>query len=502
MYGHGRNPKVKSLSPKTRALVARAAGILVARGIPAYLVGGAIRDALLGSTTSDVDIVIDGSPHEVCPDLAAALGGRLVSLDVPRDMVRIVVASGSTSVDLDFAKMVGGRIEDDLLRRDFTVDAIAVELGDALSGEYELIDPANGLSDVDSRTIRAVSDTVFSDDPVRILRAVRIASETGFDIDTHTRSLIRSEVHLLEKSSAERLREELLKALAAPGAGTATGQMDGLGILSALMPELDAARGVDQPKEHYYDVFGHLVAAVDYADQIVANHYKMDIVADKMPRFEEMNDYFARHVSDGHTRGTLLKLTALLHDIAKPQTKTIEPSGRVRFFGHSEEGEQIAAQILERLRLARSGQRLVCTMIRHHLRPRQMAGKGELPTERAIHRYYRDLGDAALDTLYLNMADFLAARGPLLTADEMAVQVRVIGHILEIGPQKSKSDLLGRRGLLTGHDIMSEFKLGPGPLVGRILGAVSKAEAEGSVSTRSEALSLARKHLELGDSSG
>ena len=131
-----------------------------------------------------------------------------------------------------------------------------------------------------------------------------------------------------------------------------------------------------------------------------------------------------------------------------------------------------------------------------------MAGKGELPTQRAIHRYYRDLGDAALDTLYLNMADFLAARGPLLKADEMAVQARVIGHILEIGPQKPRSALPGRRGLLTGHDIMNELKLGPGPLVGRLLGVAAKAEAEGSVSTRSEALSLARKHLELGDSSG
>ena len=502
MYGHDPSPKMKSLSPRTQALAARAAGVLKARGIPAFLVGGAIRDDLLGRATDDVDIVIDGSPHEVGPELAAALKGRLVSFDVPRDMVRIVIASGSTSVDMDVAKMVGDTIEEDLHRRDFTIDAIAAVLSDALSGRYARIDPLNGLSDIESRTIRAVSDTVFIDDPVRMLRAVRIASETGFEIGPHTRSLVRRDVNFLANSSAERLREELLKTLAAQGAGVATRQMDVLGILSALVPELDAARDVDQPKEHYYNVFGHLVAAVDYADQIVTNRYETDFVADMMPRFDDMDNYFAQEVSDGHTRGTILKLTALLHDIAKPQTRTIEPSGRMRFFGHSEEGEQIAAQILGRLRFARNGRRLVCTMIRYHLRPRQMAGKGELPTQRAIHRYYRDLGEAALDTLYLNMADFLAARGPLLTVEEMAVQVRVIGHILEIGPQKPKSALPDRRGLLTGHDIMNELKLGPGPQVGRLLGAVARAEAEGSVSTRSEALSLARKHLELGDSSG
>jgi poly(A) polymerase len=131
-----------------------------------------------------------------------------------------------------------------------------------------------------------------------------------------------------------------------------------------------------------------------------------------------------------------------------------------------------------------------------------MAGPRELPTERAVFRYYRDLGDAALDTLYLNMADFLAARGPLLTADEMAVQARVIAHILEVGPQKPRAELSGRRGLLTGHDIMSELSLGPGPLVGRLLAEVAKAEADGLVSTRTEALSLARNYLEAGVSSG
>ena len=502
MYGHGRIPGMNLLNTRTQALTARAAGTLEARDIPAYLVGGSIRDALLGRTTDDVDIVIDGSPHEVGPVLADALGGRLVSFDVPRDMVRIVIATGSSTVDIDLAKMVGSSIEDDLRRRDFTVDAVAAELGDALSGNHKLIDPLNGLTDIESRTIRAVSDSVFKDDPVRMLRAVRIATETGFEIDTHTQSAIRRDVHLITESSAERLRGELLRTLAAQGAGTATGLLDRLGILSALMPELDAARGVEQPREHYYDVFGHLVAAVDYADQIVAGRYDTDFVAAMMPRFGCMDSYFEEGISDDHSRGTILKLTALLHDIAKPQTKTVESSGRVRFFGHSEEGEEIAGQILRRLRFARSGQRLVCTMIRHHLRPRQMAGRGELPTVRAIHRYYRDLGDAALDTLYLNMADFLAARGPLLTPDEMAVQVRVIGHILEIGPQKPRAESSAKRGLLTGHDIMNELNLGPGPLVGRLLGVVAKAEAEGSVTTRTGALTLARKHMEAGDGIG
>ena len=493
---------MNSLNSRSRALTERVAYVLADRGIPAYLVGGSVRDHLLGSTTDDVDIVIDGSPHQVGPELAATLDGRLVSFDVPRDMVRIVITNDSGRTDIDLASMVGDSILDDLGRRDFTVDAVAAELGDALFGECRLIDPLNGAADIYAQTIRAVSDSVFTDDPVRMLRAIRIASEIGFDVDPCTEAMIRRDAGLLERSSAERLREELLRTLASTGAGSAIKRMDSLEVLSALIPELDAARGIDQPKEHYYDVFGHLTAAVDFADQIVADQYETHFVAEMMPRIDDMGDHFSQEVTDGHTRGTILKLTALLHDIAKPQTKSIEPSGRVRFFGHSEEGEQIAGQILHRLRFGRRGERLVCSMIRHHLRPRQMAGPGELPTERAIHRYYRDLGDAALDTLYLNMADFLAARGPLLTPAEMAVQVRVIGHILRVGPQRAEAKSTGRGGLLTGHDIMKELSLGPGPLVGRLLKAVAEAEAEGSVSTRTEALSLARNFLEVGDNSG
>ena len=493
---------MEPFSPHTESLVRQTADALESRCIPAFLVGGSIRDRLLGKYTDDVDIVVAASPHQIGPDLAAILGGRMVSLDSTRDMVRIVVASECSRVDIDLVRMAASGIEADLGGRDFTVDALAVRLGQALTADWNLIDPHNGVSDIESRTISVVSADALTSDPVRAVRAVRIAADTGFEIDARTESLIRRDAALIRNTSAERLREELLKTLALPGAGASVKLMDRLGILSALVPELDSARGVEQPREHYYDVFGHLIAAVTFADQIVTDVYESVVVSEMMPRFDGMRDYFAHEATDGHTRGTLLKLTALLHDIAKPQTKTIEPSGRVRFFGHSEVGEQIAGEILQRLRFGRRGQRLVRSMIRHHLRPRQMAGRGELPTERAIQRYYRDLDDAALDTLYLNMADFLAARGPLLTPEEMAVQVRVIDRILKVGPQSGPADRPKRVGLLTGHDIMDALGLDPGPMVGRLLKAVASEEAAGRVTTRSEALSLARQHLESGDCSG
>ena len=502
-------------SPSTSAAVATAARILDAAGTSAYIVGGSIRDGLLGKTTNDVDLTLDGSPHALGPLIADALGGKMITNLAPLDMARVIAFGNATTeadaaLIMDLTPLADGGIEADLARRDFTVNAIAAPLSSETLAiphvaDWPLIDPLGGVADIYAGTVRAASESAFADDPVRMMRAARTAAETGFEVEPRTCALISRDAALIVQSSPERVREALLRTLDAPG-GASIELMDSLGLLSALIPELDAARGVEQPKEHYYDVFGHLIAAAEFAGQIVADDYDVPFIAEMMPRIDGakggMEAYFSQQVSDGHTRGAFLKFAALLHDVAKPQTKTVEPSGRVRFLGHSERGEEVAWNIMERLRFGGRGARLVRAMVLHHLRPRQMAERGKLPTDRAIFRYYRDLGDAALDTLYLNMADFLAARGPALTSEEMSAQARIIGHILTVGPQPRNRRQARRAGLLTGHDIMNELCLEPGPIVGRLLREVARAEAGGSVGTRDEALKLARTHLEAGDRGG
>ncbi len=486
---------------QTREIASQAARLLAGRRSPAYLVGGAVRDALMGRKTRDIDIAVEGSAHRLGEAIAGALDGHFVSLDPVRDISRVVVDVDDGRVWIDLSSMDGEGIEADLKGRDFAIDAIAVDLDAALSGRWKSIDPLGGKDDVERRIIRAVSPTVFRDDPLRLLRGLRLAAETGFELDTPTASLIQDHVSLLSTASAERVREELLRTLSCPGAGASIRLMDDLGLLSVVIPELDDARGVEQPREHYYDVLGHLLAAVEHADQIVHRRFNTGFVRELVPTFDGFQDYFAEQVSDGHNRGTLLKLTALLHDVAKPQTRSVEPSGRVRFFGHSEAGAEVVAEVLRRLRFGRRGIRHVRTMVLYHLRPGQMAKKGEVPTRRAISRYYRDLGDVALDTVYLNMADFLAARGPMMTRSKLKEQTIVVDRILEVGP-RSRPEAPAPRGLLTGHDIMREFDIQPGPEIGRLLRAVASDEAEGRVATREEALELARAHLDSGASRG
>ena len=490
----GESPRL-ALSPDAAANAVRANALFSERNVDAYLVGGAIRDAMMGGVTRDVDVAIAASPHALAPALASALGGKFVSLDAERDIARVVIpsADGANS-HLDISAFEGG-IESDLARRDFTVNAMAVELSRALGGEWRgAVDPFGGADDLRNGALRVFQDSAFADDPIRLLRAVRLSAETGLRIDDSTRALIRRDAALLSRSSPERVREELLKTFAAPETGRSVRMMDALGILSIVFPELDESRGVEQPKEHVYDVFGHLTAAADFADQILRNDFQNPLAAGMTPRFEGMDAHFAQTLSDGHSRGTFLKLAALLHDIAKPRTKTVEESGRVRFFGHSEVGEEMVGEIGRRLRMGRRAVRHLRAMIRHHLRPRQMANGDSLPTKRAVHRYYRDLGDAGLDTLYLNMADFLAARGDLLAPAEMERQTRAIGRILDVGPQRTDAPAR-KRGLLSGDDVMRELGLRQGPAVGAVLRLVAEAEAAGRAANREEALALAKTHF-------
>ena len=469
---------------------------LRSQDIEAYLVGGAVRDGLLGRATEDIDVAVRADAHLVGQGLAERLGGHFVSLDEAFDTTRVVVFADGRRFYIDLASF-DSSIDADLARRDFTIDAMAVSLRDALTGHWKLMDPHGGRVDARNRTVRAVSSGVFRADPARMMRAVRLAASLKFSLDPDTAAHIRRDARMVHSVSPERVREELLKTLAEDGARDSVRLLDELDLLSCVIPELDDARGVAQPKEHHWNVFDHMVESVGYVEQVMGQGPVDEMVTRLLPRFEGMQEHFANEVTDGHARRTLMKLTGLIHDIGKPATKSIEPSGRMRFFGHADEGARIAGVVLRRLRFGRRGVRLATTMIRHHLRPRQMAQDGALPTPRAVHRYYRDLGDAALDTLYLNMADFLAARGPELTEGQMAEQSQVIAHILNVGLQSKRPSQPVQR-LIDGKDIMAEFGLGPGPLVGMLLSAVAEAEATGRLNTTEEAMELARARLKSG----
>jgi poly(A) polymerase len=480
-----------SIDTGPRSLLVTVSNLLAGQGIKAYLVGGFVRDLCLRRKTADIDIAIDADALEIAPTVADALGGKFVPLDEANRVARVVIGGGW---QLDFSALAGS-IEQDLRQRDFTMDAMAVDLG-CLEGDIQLIDPFGGQADLKSRIIRAVAPTAFRVDPARLLRAVRLAAELGFTVDGQTEALIKQDCQLIAGVAGERLREELVRLLAVPDSGWVLPYLDELGLLTAIFPEMASAKGVEQPKEHCWDVFEHslmTVVAVDFVLHQGSWEYATDEVLAAVPWSDTLARHFAEPVSAGSTRRSLLKLAALLHDVAKPQTKAVTKEGRTRFLGHAKEGAAIAAASMERLRFSGKEVKLVETVIRYHLRPGQMTQEG-LPSRRAIYRYFRDCGEAGIDILYLSLADHLASRGPNLDLSGWQEHARLVDYVIAQHAEQEK--LVTPVKLVSGHDLIHTFGLKPGPRMGELLEAVREAQASGEIATREEALALVRERLE------
>jgi putative nucleotidyltransferase with HDIG domain len=276
---------------------------------------------------------------------------------------------------------------------------------------------------------------------------------------------------------------------------------DGIGLLSPLLPELDEMRGVEQPKQHHWDVFNHGIEAVAAMDVILASGEPADPLGGQLWRelwgrlswWGSARERWAEETSPGVPRFAVLKLCALLHDIGKPRTRTVEAGGRIRFFGHSEAGADIAAAVLRRLHCPSAVVSDVTSMINAHLRPLQIAQFGP-PSRRAVYRFFRDTGAAGPDTLFLSLADHLATAGPRVTAAGWQRHVAVVDYLLRMSVEQRTVDRAPA--LLTGDDIMRDLGLEPGRRVGELLELVREAHSVGEISTRDEALLLARRHLE------
>ncbi|PKB80008.1 MAG: hypothetical protein BZY88_10490 [SAR202 cluster bacterium Io17-Chloro-G9] len=469
------------------------------RGVGAYLVGGYLRDSLLSlPAQTEVDIAVPGDPQSTGRVLAVTLGGTYVSLSQEYGVARVVATSGEAlrwTIDI---KGFSGTIQDDLSRRDFTVDAMASPLQDwdsKIHGE-SLEDPFEGRQDLAKKQIRAVNPQVFQDDPGRLLRAVRLAARLRFMLEPDTARLVRAESHRITQVSGERVRDEFLALLRLDGAKGHLEVLDRLDLLCRIIPELAITKGVDQPKQHYWDVWGHSLHTVESAELVTKGHQNSPIYT-QVPWTAESEEYFNQEVSDGHTRRTILKLAALFHDIAKPQTKKMDDTGRTRFLGHPEQGATIAATRMGHMRFSSRGIAMVSKMVEHHLRPMHMKQGVDVPSRRAVYRYFRDVGDVAVDTLYLSLADHLAAKGPELSTEEWIGHARMVAYVLDAhmqaGAEAPSTDGPGK--LVTGNDLMKHFGLAPGPLIGGMLEKIDEAIAAGEVSSKSEALVLASEAL-------
>jgi len=470
------------------------------RGTRVWPVGGAVRDALLDRPIHDWDFAVARDALGLARAVADALDGAYFPLDTERGAGRVILTAGNTSrLVLDFAILRGKGLEEDLLARDFTVNALA------LDETGEVIDPTGGEADLAARMVRATHPGVFSDDPVRLLRAVRIGAELGFEIEPQTAARASQEAGRLVETSPERVRDELVRLLTLPGASVPLQRLDELGLLIEVIPELEDLKGVRQSPPHRHDVWQHTLETMDALEGVVAAVAGRDGAwpADVPPAAREetgkalgrfsaaVADHLAVEVSSGRDRAGLLKLAALLHDVGKPKTGSEDDDGRIHFYNHDLVGAQVAASRLEALRFSRDEVARMRTIVGQHLRPAHLA-RSDAVTRRAVYRFFRATSCGGVDVILLALADHLATWGPALQEARWARRLEVagilLGHWFEQYHQTVAPPVL-----ITGRDLIDEMGLSPGPRVGRLLEAVREAQAAGEVTTRKQALALAKK---------
>jgi putative nucleotidyltransferase with HDIG domain len=399
----------------------------------------------------------------------------VVPLDPERGVARVLAGGGR----LDLADFRAASLPADLRARDFTVNAMAVSLRELLGkGRAPVIDPTGGLADLRARRLRLTGEASLADDALRGLRGVRLEAALGLMLDLPSRRLIRRHARALAGVAAERVRDELLAILALAGAAPAVRRLDALGLLAEVLPEVEPMRATGQPAPHRFPVLEHSLRALAGADRLLAGLARLAPFADELAR------HLAGELGGGVDRAQILKLAALLHDVAKPETRRVI-RGRIRFLDHDVIGAERVRAIGARLRLPGRAIDTLAHLVRHHLRPMHLAQAGVV-TRRARYRFFRDLGAEARDLLVLALADGAAVRGesPFSTwRRSPLVRDLLAGWPAEATAQAAPP-------LLRGEDVMERFGLGPGPAVGQLLRRAREAQALGQVGTREEALAF------------
>lgn len=453
---------------------------LPALGLQGYIVGGFIRDALLGLQPGEVDIVLEGDYEHGLKALAKAFRGEPFALGGRFRTHRMALPEGM----LDISPMTGRARNDDLLRRDFTIDALALPFGAYANAQESIIDAAGGLDDLEKGRIAAINENNLIDDPLRILRAFRLMAQLGFDIEPDTARLLELHADKITEPAPERVREELMLMLNNRCSHRGLAAMDDAHVLGALFPELEELRHSVQNSYHHLPVLAHSLEAVCQLEHVLSTGEGLE--ADV---YEALAAEMQEIVSPPATKAALTKLSLMFHDLGKPDTSAVQDNGKITFYGHQTAGAEKAAPVFARLRMSNRECEMLHLLIEEHLRVGFYCNSHP-PAPRLIYRFLCKLGDAAAMSCLHAVADARAVRGPDAPEDFVRVHEETIGLILR--QRYFARELAEPTPLLTGEEIMAAAGLPSGPRIGELKELLLEAQVEGLVNTRDEAVEFIR----------
>lgn len=460
-----------------------------------WLVGGAVRDALLGRRLTDFDFAVAGDGRLTARAVADALGAACFALDEARGVGRVLLTLDDRPVTLDFASLRGPDLTADLQARDFTINALAVPLAEP----DVLIDVAGGEADLRAKVIRLCAPAACQDDPLRAVRAARLAVHLQFKLSPETRQAVRQAGPLLPQTSPERQRDEMMRVLGGPRPAAALRLLETLGVLEALLPELAVMRGVAQSPPHALDVWEHTLAVVQRLDETLyllgpthdvdaASELTLGLVSVKLGRYRHaISARLGETTAGERTLRHLLMLAALFHDVGKPHTRSVGADGRIHFYGHEAHSAQVMEARALAWRLSSREVALTRALVALHMRARQVVKQPPV-SRRAVYRFFREAGEAGLGLVLFSLADYLGKFGghpppQLEWANHLTGCAELLKALLE-NPAETVNPPL----LLNGHEVMTTLNLPPGPRIGAALEALREAQAAGEVSDRAQAL--------------
>jgi tRNA nucleotidyltransferase/poly(A) polymerase len=466
----------------------------------AFLVGGVIRDLLIGKSCHDVDLVLLENARGVSRKAADMLGGKFFALDEDRGMFRILLKNEQNEITvIDISRLQANSLEADLRLRDFTINAIAFNLHNPAL----VIDPMLGRQDLIDKVMRPCSDLSIQNDPVRAIRAVRISLAFDLRMEPHLINMIRDSAHLLAGVSSERKRDELLKIFDGPSPESALRMLDHLGVLREIIPDLEKLKGVKQSLPHTMDVWEHTLAVVHHQKKLFdlflapqsvfknGRNLMLGLTAGKLGLFrQDIRDHFDIRLNPFRSRTSLNLLAGLLHDIDKPSTSAMESDGRIHFFEHEILGAEKGRKIGQSLALSELETDALATIITSHLKPHNRDGEMSLPDRRRVFRFFRSTGQFGVDTCFLSLADQLARTSYPPADDVWLKTLERTGVFLE-GWFRQQSSWVRPSRIIDGNELMRVFKLPPGKIIGTVLDQIYESQAAGEISTHEEAIQMA-----------
>lgn len=465
---------------------------------PAYLVGGVVRDALLGRPTKDIDIVAEQG-IKLARLIANRMNGDFFPLDAERDVGRALVDTPEGRLQIDVAHFRGDSLEADLVDRDFTLNAMAADLHGDLS---LLIDPLDGEHDAISHQIRRCNPGSISRDPIRALRAVRQSVQLTARIEPETKADLRAAASHLYDTSPERVRDEFMKILGLDRVVQALTVADTLGLLAVIVPEITALHDLKQLPPHAFDGWRHTLSVIENligifhvlspgrTDQTAAQ-FSFGMTAVALDRFRApLRLYLDRTYPEGRTQRALLCLAALLHDTGKPQAAEIDANGQPRFAHHEDASAAIAQERAQSLRLSNVERQWLVAVVQYHTRPHLLDDVSPL----SLHRFWRATGEAGVDVCLLALADFLGTYSMSLPQDAWVHYLERIRTLLEAWYERY-DQLVQPPILIDGNGLIKTLNLRPGPIIGELLDVIRDGQVVGTILTADDALRVARDYL-------